>query len=89
MAYRTLHFDDGVNGLDRHVQAGGMRKHRRGLNPIVNHDIDLPAALAFRIYHKAGTCTIAPGQEFFEKVEPRPLGGISSRSPVPQQRPNG
>ncbi len=75
-----LHFEDGVDALDGNVDTGGVRKDGRGIQLVINRDVDLAGALALGIDDEGGRGSVALGQISREEVEPLklrccPVGG--------------
>lgn len=68
-------FEDGVDGFDGDVDAGGVREEGRGGEVVEDGDVDLAGAGAGGVDDEGGGGSVAGGEELGEEFDPDLLGG--------------
>src|SRR5439155_1743597 len=77
-----LHLEDGVDALGRDVVMVGQFPPLRGVEAVVDHDVHLVTAMAFRIDNDGFGRVIAPGQAPAQQFDPVALCGVALDGPV-------
>ena len=73
-----LHLDDGVDALGRDQKAGVEGEDERGVEAVVDGDVDLAAAVAGGVHDEGTGGAVALGQVTVEEPQPAELAGGSA-----------
>ena len=77
-AESLLDFEDGVDAFGGDVRAGVVMKEQRGIEMVVDGDVDLAAAAAVGVDDEGAGGSVALGEIAVEEVDPVALGGGSA-----------